>query len=47
MVVSIGNDVLPNAVDSNAGEAVKLTLTAAVLTELLNEYSVGVKHLKK
>lgn len=46
MVVSIGNYVLPDTVDGNAGKAVKLSLTAAVLTELLHEYSVGVKHLK-
>lgn len=45
MVVSIGNDVLSDSVDSDSSEAVELALTASVLTKLLHEYTVGIEHL--
>ena len=47
MIISISNDVLSDPVDSNAGEAVKLSLTAAILTELFYENTVGIEHLRK
>lgn len=46
MIVSISNDVLSDAVDGHAGETVELALAAAVLTELLHEYTVRIEHLE-
>lgn len=45
MVVSVGDDVLPNSVDGHAGQAVELPFAVAVLSELLHELSVRVEHL--
>lgn len=47
MIVSIGNNVLANAVDSDTSETVKLAFSATVLAKLLYEYAIWVKHLEK
>lgn len=40
MIVSVGNDVLANAVDRDASETVELAFTAAILAELFYEYAI-------
>lgn len=47
MIVSVGNDVLANAIHGNASETIELAFTASVLTELLYEYAIWVEHLEK
>lgn len=45
MIVPIGDDELPDSVDGNASQAVKLAIGIAIGSELLRVRAVRVKHL--
>lgn len=45
MIVSVGDNVLADPVDGDAGETIEFPLAVAVLAELLDEVAVGVEHL--
>lgn len=45
VVVSVSDDVLTDAVDGDACQAVELAFTAAVRPKLFHEYTIRVKHL--